>query len=171
MHTIVQLGHPVLRTCADPVTDFDKELRRLVADLAETMLDAPGAGLAAPQIGVGLRVFTYHVPNQGTGHAVNPTLEFPDDEVQDGIEGCLSIHGLGFLRQRRQRVVVHGQDQHGEPLTLPGTGFLARCFQHEADHLDGVLYVDGLAPDERKSAMRAIRSRTVAATSGADSRP
>jgi peptide deformylase len=164
VHTILQLGHPVLRTSADPVADFDKELRRLVADLAQTMLDAPGAGLAAPQVGVGLRVFTYHVPNQGTGHVVNPTLEFPDDEVQDGIEGCLSIRGLGFVRQRRQRVVAHGQDQHGEPLSVPGTGFLARCFQHEVDHLDGVLYLDGLAPDERRSAMRAIRSRTVAAS-------
>ena len=165
VHTILQLGHPVLRTCADPVTDFDKELRKLVADLAQTMLDAPGAGLAAPQIGVGLRVFTYHVPHEGTGHVVNPTLEFPDGDTQDGAEGCLSIRGLSFERRRRNRVVVHGQDQAGEPLTLRGSGFLARCFQHEVDHLDGVLYVDGLEPDERIAAMRAIRSRTVAASS------
>lgn len=167
VRTIVQLGHPVLRTPADPVTEFDKDLRRLVADLAQTMLDAPGAGLAAPQVGIGLRVFTYHVPSEGTGHVVNPTLEFPDDEIQDGIEGCLSIRGLGFDRQRRQRVIVHGRDQHGEPLTVHGTGFLARCFQHEVDHLDGVLYVDRLDPEQRKAALRAIRGRSVAATSSA----
>jgi peptide deformylase len=166
VHTILQLGHPVLRTPADPVTDFDKELRRLVADMARTMLDAPGAGLAAPQIGVGLRVFTYHVPHEGTGHLVNPSLEFPDEEMQDGAEGCLSIRGLSFERRRRQRVIVHGSDQAGEPRTVEASGFLARCFQHEVDHLDGVLYVDGLEPGERVAAMRAIRSRTVEATSG-----
>ena len=164
VHTILQLGHPVLRTPADPVTDFDKELRRLVADMARTMLDAPGAGLAAPQIGVGLRVFTYHVPHEGTGHVVNPVLEFPDEDVQDGAEGCLSIRGLSFERPRRQRAIVHGCDQTGEPLSVRAEGFLARCFQHEVDHLDGVLYVDGLEPAERIAAMRAIRSRTVAST-------
>jgi peptide deformylase len=170
VHTILQLGHPVLRTPADPVGDFDKELRRLVADMARTMLDAPGAGLAAPQIGVGLRVFTYHVPHEGTGHLVNPTLEFPDDELQDGAEGCLSIRGLSFERRRRQRAIVHGCDQHGEPLTVSGSGFLARCFQHEVDHLDGVLYVDGLEPGERVAAMRAIRNRTVDATTAPSAR-
>ena len=164
VHTILQLGHPVLRTPADPVTDFDKELRRLIADMAETMLDAPGAGLAGPQIGVGLRVFTYHVPHEGSGHVVNPTLEFPDDEMQDGGEGCLSIRGMSFGRRRRMRAVVHGRDQDGAPVTVAASGFLARCFQHEVDHLDGVLYVDGLEPDERKAALRAIRHSAVAAT-------
>ena len=165
VHTILQLGHPVLRTPADPVTDFDKELRRLVADMARTMLDAPGAGLAAPQIGVGLRVFTYHEPHEGAGHVVNPTLEFPDDEFQDGAEGCLSIRGLSFERPRRQRVVVRGCEQAGETQTVTASGFLARCFQHEVDHLDGVLYVDGLEPTERVAAMRAIRNLTVDAAS------
>ena len=86
-------GDPVLRTPAVPVTVFDKELRRLVSDLTDTMLEAPGAGLAAPQIGVGLRVFTFDVDDV-TGHLVNPVLEFPDDEEQDGPEGCLSIPGV-----------------------------------------------------------------------------
>ena len=162
VHTILQLGHPVLRTPADPVTDFDKELRRLIADMAATMLDAPGAGLAGPQIGVGLRVFTYHVPHEGTGHVVNPTLEFPDDEMQDGGEGCLSIRGMSFERRRRMRATVHGCDQDGAPVTVAASGFLARCFQHEVDHLDGVLYVDGLEPEERKAALRAIRHSAVA---------
>lgn len=161
IRTILQLGHPVLRTAADPVVDFDKALERLVAELAATMLAAPGAGLAAPQIGVGLRVFTYHVPHEGTGHVVNPRLEFPDEELQDGPEGCLSLQHLQFERQRRMRAIVHGQDLHGAPVTARASGFLARCFQHEVDHLDGVLYVDGLAPDDRRSALRAIRHQTV----------
>src|SRR5919206_1055743 len=85
-------GDPVLRRKAQPVTDFDKELRKLVEDLTDTMLDAPGAGLAAPQIGVGLRVFTWHVDGE-TGHLVNPTLRL-SEEIQDGPEGCLSIPGI-----------------------------------------------------------------------------
>lgn len=159
---IVQLGDPVLRTPADPVTDFDRDLRRLVADLVDTMIAAPGAGLAAPQIGVGLRVFTYHVEGEGTGHVVNPSLELPDDEWQEGPEGCLSIQGIYCTRRRRMRAVVRGVDQHGEPVEAHASGFLARCLQHEVDHLAGELYVDALEPDERKAAMRAIRARTVA---------
>ena len=104
-------GDPVLRTPADPVTDFDKELRQLVQDLEDTMLAAPGAGLAAPQIGVSLRVFTYHVDDEQAGHLVNPVLHFPDDEMQDGDEGCLSIPGLSFDCRRRANVVAHGQNR------------------------------------------------------------
>jgi peptide deformylase len=150
-------GDPVLRTPADPVTVFDKELRTLVADLAETMLDAPGAGLAAPQIGVGLRVFTYHVDDEQSGHLVNPVLHFPDDEMQDGDEGCLSIPGLAFDCRRKANVVAHGQNMYGDPITIEGTAKLARCIQHETDHLDGVLFVDRLDPQTRKLAMKAIR--------------
>ena len=98
----------MLRTAADRVVDFDKELRTLVADLFETMLDAPGTGLAAPQIGVGLRVFTYHIDDDQHGHLVNPELSFPDDEQQDGPEGCLSIPGLSWDCRRLQP--VHEQD-------------------------------------------------------------
>ena len=150
-------GDPVLRTPAEVVTDFDKELRTLVADLAETMLDAPGAGLAAPQIGVGLRVFTFHVDDAQSGHLVNPVLHFPDDEEQDGPEGCLSIPGLAFDCRRREHVVAHGQNMYGDPVTVEGTATLARCVQHETDHLDGVLFVDRLDPEARKLAMKAIR--------------
>jgi peptide deformylase len=139
------------------VVDFDKELRTLVADLAETMLDAPGQGLAAPQIGVGLRVFTYHVVGEGTGHLVNPVLHFPTDEEQDGPEGCLSIPGLTFDCRRKANVVAHGQNMYGDPITVEGTAMLARCVQHETDHLDGVLFVDRLDAETRRSAMKAIR--------------
>jgi peptide deformylase len=150
-------GDPVLRTPADPVVDFDKELRTLVADLAETMLDAPGVGLAAPQIGVGLRVFTYHVDDSQSGHLVNPVLHFPSDEDQDGPEGCLSIPGLSFDCRRRAHVVAHGQNMYGDPVTVEGAAMLARCVQHETDHLDGVLFVDRLDAEARRAAMKAIR--------------
>ena len=121
------------------------------------MLDAPGQGLAAPQIGVGLRVFTFHVHDSMSGHLVNPVLHFPDDEEQDGPEGCLSIPGLTFDCRRRANVVAHGQNMYGDPITVEGTAMLARCVQHETDHLDGVLFVDRLDAETRKAAMRAIR--------------
>ena len=148
-------GDPVLRTPAVPVTDFDKELRRLVADLTETMMEAPGAGLAAPQIGVGLRVFTWYVDGQ-TGHLVNPTLELSEDE-QHGPEGCLSLPGLSVDCTRAMRAVARGFDMHGEPVTVEGSELLARALQHETDHLDGVLFIDRLDRESRKLAMRAIR--------------
>lgn len=157
VQTIRLWGDPVLRTPADPVVDFDKQLRTLVADLTETMLDAPGVGLAAPQIGVGLRVFTYHVDDEQSGHLINPVLHFPSDDEQDGEEGCLSIPGLKFDCRRRQHVVAHGQNQYGDPVTVEGTALLARCVQHETDHLDGVLFVDRLDPETKKAAMKAIR--------------
>jgi len=157
VQTIRLLGDPVLRTPADPVTDFDKELRTLVADLTETMLDAPGLGLAAPQIGVGLRVFAYHLDEEQSGHLINPVLHFPSDEEQDGEEGCLSIPGLKFDCRRRQHVVAHGQNMYGDPITVEGTELLARCVQHETDHLDGVLFVDRLDAETKKAAMKAIR--------------
>jgi peptide deformylase len=150
-------GDPVLRTVADPVTEFDAQIRQLVRDLEETMLAAPGAGLAAPQIGVGLRVFTYHVDDEQAGHLINPVLHFPDDEMQDGEEGCLSIPGLAFDCRRRANVVAHGQNMWGDPITVEGTARLARCVQHETDHLDGVLFVDRLDAETRKAALKAIR--------------
>jgi peptide deformylase len=150
-------GDPVLRTPAAPVVDFDKELRTLVKDLTETMLDAPGVGLAAPQIGVSLRVFTYCVDDaEGPGHLVNPVLSLGDEE-QDGDEGCLSVPGLSFPCTRAWSVVAKGFDMHGEPVSLEGTELLARCVQHETDHLDGVLFVDRLDRATRKAAMKAIR--------------
>ncbi len=148
-------GDPVLRRAAVPVTDFDKELRTLVADLTDTMLEAPGAGLAAPQLGVGLRVFTWAVEGE-VGHLVNPSLDL-STETQDGPEGCLSIPGLSIDCRRALRVVATGWDMHGEPLRVEGSELLARALQHETDHLDGVLFVDRLDPEARKVAMKAIR--------------
>lgn len=150
-------GDPVLRTPADPVVDFDKELRTLVKDLTETLLDEGGAGLAAPQIGVGLRLFAFDVDDL-VGHIINPELHFPDDEEQDGPEGCLSIPGIYIDTKRRLNVVAKGFNEFGEPVRLVGTGQMARCCQHETDHLDGVLFLDRLDPKSRKEAMRQIRS-------------
>jgi peptide deformylase len=148
-------GDPVLRTPAQPVTDFDKELRTLVQDLTDTMLQAPGAGLAAPQIGVGLRVFTWNVDGQ-VGHLVNPTLTL-SEEKQDGLEGCLSIPGLSIDCVRAMNAVAHGFDMYGEPLVVEGSELLARALQHETDHLDGILFVDRLDRETRREAMRIIR--------------
>jgi peptide deformylase len=150
-------GDPVLRTPADAVVDFDKELRKLVSDLLDTMHQQNGTGLAAPQIGVGLRVFSFDVDDV-VGHLVNPVLEFPDEEEQDGPEGCLSIPGVYVDTKRRQHVIAKGFDQHGEEIQIVGTGLMARCAQHETDHLDGVLFVDRLDPERRKQAMKEIRA-------------
>jgi peptide deformylase len=149
-------GDPVLRTPADPVTDFDAELRKLVKDLTDTMMDAPGVGLAAPQIGVGLRVFTYYVDDV-VGHLINPVLAL-SKECEEDDEGCLSFPGLAFPTNRAYGVVAKGFDMHGEPVTLEGTGQMARCVQHETDHLDGVLFIDRLDPIQRKLAMKEIRA-------------
>jgi peptide deformylase len=148
-------GDPVLRTPADPVKDFDKELRNLVKDLTDTMIDAPGAGLAAPQLGVGLRVFTYYVDDR-LGHVVNPTLDLSEEQETDD-EGCLSLPGMAFPTPRALRAVAKGFNMHGEPIILEGTDLLARCVQHETDHLDGILFLDRMDPEQRKLAMKAIR--------------
>lgn len=148
-------GDPVLRMPAQPVVDFDKELRTLVKDLTETMLDAPGAGLAATQLGVLLRVFVYDVDDE-VGHLINPVLDLSDDE-QFGEEGCLSLPGLAFDCRRAFGVVAKGFNMYGDPVVIEGTEMLARCVQHETDHLDGVLFIDRLDPEQRKAAMKAIR--------------
>ncbi|MDX6354030.1 MAG: peptide deformylase [Streptomyces sp.] len=148
-------GDPVLRMTAQPVTTFDLELRNLVRDLTETMQDAPGAGLAAPQLGVSLRVFTYHVEGE-LGHLINPDLTLSDDE-QDGPEGCLSLPGLLYDCKRAHGVVARGFNMYGDPVTIEGTERLARCIQHETDHLDGIIFIDRLDAEQRKAAMKAIR--------------
>jgi peptide deformylase len=149
-------GDPILRTAADPVTDFDKHLRSLVKDLTQTLDDAQGAGLAAPQIGVGLRVFAYAVGSEH-GYLVNPVLEFPDEEEQDGEEGCLSFPGVYYDVKRRLNTVARGFTDRGDPIQVVGTEVLARCLQHETDHLDGVLFIDRMDTATRKRAMREIR--------------
>lgn len=148
-------GDPILRKPAIEVVEFDAELRQLVGDLTDTMLDAPGAGLAAPQIGVGLRVFTWYVEGE-VGHLVNPTLQL-SDETQDGAEGCLSLPELTYDCLRALSVVASGFNMHGDPVTIEGSDLLARAIQHETDHLDGILFIDRLDDAARKAAMREIR--------------
>jgi peptide deformylase len=155
IRNIRHFGDPILTTRAEEVTTFDKELRNLVKDLTETMVDAPGAGLAAPQIGVGLRVFTWHV-NDEFGHLVNPTLDL-SEEMQDGEEGCLSFPELRYETPRALRAVAKGFTMHGEPVVVEGTEFLARALQHEVDHLNGILFIDRMTPEMRREAMREIR--------------
>ena len=148
-------GDPVLRQRAVEVDSFDKDLRTLVAGLTDTMLAAPGAGLAAPQIGVGLRVFTYNVEGV-VGHLVTASLEL-SQETQDGPEGCLSLPELTYDCLRALTVVATGFDMHGEPVRIEGSHLLARALQHETDHLDGVLFIDKLDTAARKAAMKEIR--------------
>jgi peptide deformylase len=151
------LGDPVLRTVADPVTSFDAELRALVADLMDTLVKVPGrAGVAAPQIGVSARVFAYDADGH-RGYVVNPTIEVSGEEQVDE-EGCLSVPELSFPTARAAHAAVRGFDQHGEPIEVSGSGFLARALQHEYDHLDGRLYVDTLRGEVRRQALRTIRA-------------
>lgn len=151
------IGDPVLRTACTPVTRFDATLQQLVDDLMDTLTGEPGrAGVAAPQIGVDAQVFVYDADGH-RGHLINPRIEL-SDETQDDDEGCLSIPGLYFPTRRALHATVHGVDRHGDPLTISGSGFLARALQHETDHLAGRLYVDTLRGDIRRKALREIRA-------------
>jgi len=164
---IRHFGDPVLVTPASEVVDFDKELRTLVKDLTDTMLDAPGAGLAAPQIGVSLRVFVWDV-DEAIGHLINPTLDL-SSEIQEGDEGCLSFPDLVYPTPRAFRAVAKGFNMHGEPIIVEGTELLARALQHETDHLNGILFIDRLSAEDRKLAMKEIRESDwfgLAASSG-----
>lgn len=145
------LGDPALRERCEPVATFDDELRRLARDLLDTMYAADGIGLAAPQVGVPLRVFAYDVrePDRPTGVLVNPeVVERSGSSTEE--EGCLSIPGLTAKVERAERVVVEGFDPDGEEVRFEADGLLARCFLHEVDHLDGVLFPDHLSPLKRK---------------------
>ncbi|MBB6120431.1 peptide deformylase [Nocardiopsis algeriensis] len=156
MRPIVRFGDPVLVTATTPVTKFDKHTASLVQDLLDTV-DAPGrAGVAATQIGVGLRVFSYNVEGR-IGYVINPEIAELSEEVQDGDEGCLSIPGLWYPTRRAMHAVVTGVDLRNEPVTLRGSGLMARALQHETEHLDGVLYIDRIEPEARKQALREIR--------------
>ncbi|WP_394253414.1 peptide deformylase [Arthrobacter pityocampae] len=156
--SIRMIGDPILRTPAAEVTEFGPELARLVEDMTETMIDVQGAGLAAPQVGIGLQVFTYRVDGV-QGHVVNPVLEVGGaSQGESDVEGCLSVPGLGSFVDRSEWVRVTGQDIAGRDIAVEGTGMLARAFQHETDHLRGTLYIDRLAGEDRKNALRAIRS-------------
>ena len=166
IHPIRVVGDPVLSTPTKPVTEFDDDLRTLVADLYETMAAANGVGLAANQIGVGLRVFVYDCPddegNRFKGVVVNPSLEtserpqgMPDPD--DDFEGCLSVPGETFPTGRADRAKVTGFDERGEPVEVEGTGFFARCLQHETDHLDGLLYLDRLVGRNARAAKKMLK--------------
>ena len=155
---IREVGDPVLRTPADEVRVFDRDVAALVRDLLETV-DHPGrAGLAAPQIGVSMRAFSYNIDGV-IGHMVNPRIVELSEETQDGDEGCLSVPGIWAPTERAMHAVVEGFDVHGKPLRLEGSGLMARCLQHEVDHLDGKLFLDRLTGEARKTALRALRSR------------
>jgi peptide deformylase len=160
------VGDPVLHQPTRPIEDFDEELRTLVGDMFDTMAAANGVGLAANQVGVDLRVFVYDCPDDtGTRHkglVVNPSLEtserpegMPDPE--DDIEGCLSVPGESFPTGRAAWAKVTGQDLDGKPIEVEGTGYFARCLQHETDHLDGLLYLSRLTGRYTKESKRTLK--------------
>ena len=147
------LGDPVLRTPCDRVLRFDAALARLVQDLLDTVQVPGRAGLAANQIGSSLAVFSYNVDGQ-LGYVINPSVTEASGS-QDGPEACLSIPGVTATRPRAARAVVTGVDLDQRPVA--GTGELARCLQHETDHLRGELYIDQLAGPERRAIMRQLQ--------------
>lgn len=157
---ITEIGEPVLHTPARTVERFSTpELARLVDDMFATMEVAQGVGLAAPQVGVDLRVFVYDLTDERgdrhVGHVVNPSLEIDvTSELVTEEEGCLSVPGAYVPLARRSVASVLGVDQHGGPVQLEGVGFLARCFVHEAQHLDGTLYWDHLSTADQRDALR-----------------
>jgi peptide deformylase len=150
------IGDPVLRTPCAPITAVDDRVRTLVADLVETVDHEGRAGLAANQIGVGLRAFSWNVDGD-LGYVLNPTIVELSDETQDGDEGCLSVPSLWFPTTRAQRTRAVGTDLDGNEVVVEGEGLMARCIQHEVDHLDGMLYIERLERGVRKQAMRALR--------------
>lgn len=162
------MGDPVLHAIASPVGEVTDEIRTLVADMFETMDAAPGVGLAAPQVGAGLRIFTYSYPDDEgqpwRGVIVNPVLWMtppepgapdPDDES----EGCLSFPGERFPLRRSDEVRVTGTDLDGDPVEIHVTGWRARIMQHEFDHLDGILYIDRLDDADWKTVQKIARKR------------
>ena len=149
------LGDPVLRTPCDRVTRFDDAIASLVRDLVDTVALPGRAGLAANQIGSGLAAFAYNVDGQA-GYVINPVLAETAGD-QEGPEACLSVPGVSALRRRAAYAVVTGVDLRERPVTVAGSGELARCLQHETDHLAGVLYIDALAGPERTAVLRALR--------------
>jgi peptide deformylase len=154
------LGDPVLRTPCDPVTRFDDALAQLVTDLLDTVQLPGRAGLAANQIGSSLAAFSYNVEDQ-LGYVINPVIIELSGEA-DGPEACLSIPGITACLPRGEHAAVAGVDLRGEPVTVAGAGELARCLQHETDHLRGVLYLDRLTGPERRAVMREVRERLAA---------
>ncbi len=158
---IEMLGSEVLRTPAEEVAEVDDELRRLIGDMFETMYRAEGVGLAAPQVGISRRVIVVDVHDDEVKPfaLVNPRLVESSKETEKGEEGCLSIPGLAAAVERAAHVVVEGLDRDGNPLRVEGGGLLARCLQHEIDHLDGVLFIDRVGPLKRKMLLQKWKKR------------
>jgi peptide deformylase len=156
VRTLRYLGDPLLRTPGEPVTQFDGSLASLITDLLDTVQEPGRAGLAACQIGSGLTAFSYFMDGH-LGYLINPRIiEVSGD--YDGPESCLSIPGIAAFRRRAGRAVVAGVNMDREPVCVSGTGELARVLQHEFDHLQGELFIDGLEQDERRRVMRQLNS-------------
>jgi peptide deformylase len=157
---IRRLGDPVLRERGRDVERFDEQLRRLADDMFETMYDAPGVGLASQQVGVSSRFFVYDDGDGHRGFVANPALsELEGEDVRD--EGCLSIPGPFHPTTRAARLRLTGVDAEGNPVDLRADGLLARIFQHETDHTNGVLYIDRLDDEGRRDVMRQLREHEV----------
>jgi len=150
------VGDPVLRTQCDEITTIDARVRGLIEDLVETVDHDGRAGLAANQIGVNLRAFSYNVEDE-MGYVINPRIVELSEEYQDDDEGCLSVPGLWFPTRRSWYARVVGTDLDGNEVEVECTELMARCLQHEVDHLDGLLYLDRLERNVRKKAMHAVR--------------
>ena len=153
-------GDPVLTTRAEEITEFGPSLERLAQDMLETMEDAGGVGLAANQIGVTKRIFVFdcsHFQHGLRGAVINPEWEAVGEEMQLGTEGCLSIPGISQPTERFSTVRLRGYDPQGRPVSMLASGLMARCIQHETDHLDGVLFLQRLSDDLRKESMKTIR--------------
>jgi peptide deformylase len=155
------LGDPVLRTPTEQVTRFDDALAQLIADLIDTVQVPGRAGLAATQIGSGLAAFAYNMDGQ-LGYLINPRIVEATGSYE-GPEACLSIPGVSADRIRSWHAAAEGVDLDQRPVTVTGTGELARCLQHETDHLHGELYIDKLAGAERRRVMRELRQHQIAA--------
>jgi len=159
MRDIRVVGDPILRTPCEPITTIDDRVRALVQDLLDTVDTDGRAGLAANQIGVGLRAFSWNIDDE-VGYIINPVLaEVSAEEYQDGDEGCLSVPELWFPTRRAWYARVVGTDLDGDEVVVQGTGLMARALQHEMDHLDGRLYLDRLERSVRKKAMKALREQ------------
>jgi peptide deformylase len=150
-------GDPVLRSASDPVTIGDPRLASLVEDLLDTVREPGRAGVAAAQIGVSLRAFSYNVDGQ-VGYVLNPVVVEVSGEKTLVDEGCLSVPGFWFPTPRYEYARVEGVDLDGRKVVLEGTGLMAQALQHETDHLDGTLYVLTLEPETKREAMREIRA-------------
>ncbi len=150
------LGDPVLREPSKPLLSFDRKLRKIADDMLETMYAAPGVGLAAPQVGLSLRLFVFDDGETGPVFVANPELSEAEGEANEE-EGCLSIPGPYYPTTRYAKIRCRGKDVRGKPFDMVGEGLLARIFQHETDHLDGMLYVDRLDEDGRRSVLTELR--------------